>query len=71
MDELVAKQKANRRRNMSAEQLANLQRLELFVARYQENNSRMARGLTIGFRRLEQTEGMRARFSVLDDRGNQ
>lgn len=67
MDELVTQRRADRRRNMTPAQLVNLQLLELIIARYRQSNLRMARGLEIGFRRLEQTEGARPPFVAPTD----
>lgn len=56
MSNLTTKQSRDRRASMSAEQVANLDRLALVTQRFQQRNLRMARGLQFGFRKLEASD---------------
>lgn len=57
MSTLLKNLHAERRRNMSPEQRANLERLAIVIERFRLRNLRMARGLEIGFRSIERENG--------------
>lgn len=55
MTDLHQTQAAERRATMSAEQRARLEQLAIVTERFRQRNLRMARGLSIGFRKLEES----------------
>jgi hypothetical protein len=64
MTNLTTKGSRDRRATMSAEQVANLDRLALVTERFRVRNERMSRGLERGFKALEQEPTSDARIAL-------